>query len=274
MTARETYEYWVRARLCGPKFWDVPVNTKKLNDWINTNRDGLVTLDTLAEAEDALRNYLDWKPDRLTKEEIDQRAAEEKLQKDIVAQNAVIEQWLRDEAPLGLLINGRFYLEDANKITQFVVRNHGAFTPEALRDAVKVLTESNALTYWDRSPAAMELRNQPALPPRRMSETALIEAGLKQQPKQKSHADTDGQFNDPTEKIRNFAKKLLGNAQDPYEIKANQLVIQNRSGRVDNAATEQLRQVIVKRNNVIDWELTYKKRNELCDGADRLRNRD
>ena len=96
-----------------------------------------------------------------------EKIAAEATAKAVAANDKIVALWLENEAPLGLIVDGTLYGSSQDKIVAYFHRNYPGLqviTAQILSEAV--LTLGPALDWFDRSPDAMQLRNQPAPPPR------------------------------------------------------------------------------------------------------------
>src|SRR5580704_12030175 len=164
------FKYWfefVKPREF-PTLADVHSNGQKIGDYIDREFSGVFSIGNISIAVEKLKNNLHGlgvaTPEQLAK--LQAKTAEQKeaerLQQIEAQKVATVESWLKNHAPLGLLVDGRLTGSDADKVWQFIKSRAGdVVTIENLNTAVRVLTESNALTYFDRSPDTMKLRNIP-----------------------------------------------------------------------------------------------------------------
>jgi hypothetical protein len=258
-------------------FIDDNFNAQLIGDFVETMKDGEYSFDNFTSAVRNLEiaNRLHLKSKLLTPEEIAQRAAEEKAKTDVEEQNALIKTWLSEHAPRALLTSqGILDPDDARKVANYVERNNaGVFTIESLNDAVIAL--SSSLTWLSPDPAERQLRNytpKPA-PPRKLSEQAQLDAGLKIQ-RLKGH-DLDGNFKNPAEAIRTVAQKLTRNVEDPEQVAAMQIQIQDRRGRIDRAKVEEMRSQVLKDRTTgkTNWAETRKLWNRFADKCERDKNK-
>lgn len=243
-------------------------------EYIREHNDGIVSYSFLCQAvlDPSVLNRLHLKTGRWTADQISQKAAEEKAANEAARINQIAADWVKNECPLGLLEGTDLYSENSDRIVAYIKRHGGQVSAETFNQAVRALMKTNSLVWLSDE---TEIRNQPPAPPRKLSHQAQIEAGLIPDDsisKLRSHIN-DSAIIDPNKRMKEIIKKVIG-PSNPWQQRADALVITDRRGRIDQGKTSQLRQVFVERNGKTDWELTYKKRNEICDGANRLRNRD
>lgn len=248
-------------------------NGQILADYLKEHNQGVISYAALCRAvkDFAVLNRLHLKIGRCSANMITAKAEEERQQNEADRVNQIAADWVNNCCPRGLLLGSDLYDENSNRLVAYIMKHGGKVSLESLSDAVRHLIETNSLVWLSED---RELRNQPATPPRKLSRQAQIDAGMipdDSVSKLRSHTNNASLVN-PADKMRETVKRLF--PDNPWELKANLLVITDRRGRIDQSKTADLRRVIVKRNDKTDWELTYKKRNEICDGADRLRNRD
>src|SRR6202035_4015680 len=99
-----------------------------------------------------------------------------------------------------------------------------------------------ALDGFDRSPEAMQLRNQPAPPPRKMSENMMIEAGLKKDPSTiQTHADDKPMISmqETAHKAKEVFRKAhnLPSDEEQWKTKAESISVTTKSGKFDHRRT-------------------------------------
>jgi hypothetical protein len=219
---------------------------------------------------------------RKSREEKAKEAAVKQRAEQIDANNkAVLANWLEQECPLGLLVNGTLYPSTLDKIIACLDKNHSnnsgemILTPAMLSAAVTTL--SNSLDYFSEDRV---LRNQP--PPKsrgqilheKLSEKAKREAGMLPPERLKGHRE-DGKLTDPNEVMRKIASKLSRNVNDPDEAAAMNILIQDRRGRIDRGKIEQMRSKVIRnpRTGETNWAATRKIWNDFADRAEREKNK-
>ena len=118
----------------------------------------------------------------------------------------------------------------------FFRRNYSGLdivTPAILSEAVTVL--GPALDWFDRSPEAMQLRNQPAPPPRKMSEQMKIQAGLTKDP-DSVHTHKDDKPLISMQETAHMAKEAfrkehnLPSDEEQWKVKAEAISVTTKSG--------------------------------------------
>lgn len=201
-------------------------------------------------------------------------------------QTAIAFQWLADICPTGLkTARGSLTRTDVEKIGEFIDRNyHGIWSVDALNDAVEKL--SNVLTWFDDSPEARALRGQP-VKQRVLSDQALRDAGMK--PNRLPSHTQDTQPISQRELLQKIATNILKTLPEdvrnynPFKAKAQAMVVQGRSGRIDRYQTDELLKIFASRDpqavNIsdpedprIDWPETCRLRERFQDAIDRRRN--
>jgi hypothetical protein len=130
-----------------------------------------------------------------------------------------------------------------------------------------------ALDWFDRSPEAMQLRNQPAPPPRMMSEKMQIQAGLKKDPDSvHTHKDDKPMISmqETAHMAKEATRKKLGlpSEEEEWKTKAESISVTTKSGKFDHRRTQELRQSFAHTDATktkIDWKQTHLLRQKLAD---------
>jgi hypothetical protein len=218
--------------------------------------------------------------------EIAEKAEAERLEKISAHNVAVATSYLLNRAPSGLLVNGDFYQESADKIIVFLKRNYPnqPITDAMLTEAIETLGFTNgvaggSLDWFDKSPSAVVFRNVPPPPPRKLSRQAQIDAGMiLAESERPSHAKTDGNFNSPRELIQFMAQEELkrrGITEDPEMVAADQISVTNRHGRLDHSFNAQLKKIFAhNRDGSPNGTETKRLRMAAASEYERRRNRD
>ena len=201
-------------------------------------------------------------------------------------QTAVALQWLADICPTGLkTARGTLSRTDVEKIGEFIDRNYGGiWSVDALNDAVEKL--ATVLTWFDHSQEARAHRGQP-VKQRHLSDQALRDAGMKPN-RLPSHTE-DTKPISQRELLQKIAKNILRTMPEeirnynPFKAKAQAMVIQGRSGRIDAYQTQELLKIFASREpgavNItspddprIDWPETVRLRERFQNAIDNRRN--
>jgi hypothetical protein len=135
-----------------------------------------------------------------------------------------------------------------------------------------------ALDWFDRSAEAMQLRNQPAPPPRKLSEQAQIDAGIKPVRLKGHEADKPMvSMQEAAQKARELFEKQHGlpSEEQLYKNKAEALSVTNRQGKFDHAKTSELRQIFARNNanGSVNWKVIFALRNKAADKIEKEKNR-
>jgi hypothetical protein len=260
-------------------------NTNILIDYIRYSCDGyfsVLNLSRGARLNDSNlhgRGVADTPAQKLAKEkEAAQKKQDEEDAKAGAANDKVIADWIRDECPTGLIVNNTYgcgdplYGSSQDKIAAFFHRNYpGQTVVTAAILSEAVLTLGQSLDWFDRSPEAMQLRGQPAPPPKKMTEKMMIEAGLKQDPSTiQTHSDDKPvvPFSEVARQAKEVVRKKLGmpSEEDEWQVKAEQISVTTKSGKFDHTKTAEIRKCFAtnKTTGKIDWKETYKLRDQLA----------
>jgi hypothetical protein len=217
------------------------------------------------------------------REEKAKAAAAKQRAEQIDANNkAVLANWLRNECPTGLLVNGTLYPSTLDKIIAYLDKNHSnnsgemMLTPAMLSAAVTTL--SNSLDWFSSKPEDHVLRNQPAPPSReevlrsRLSDKALQDAGMK--PRRLRGHENDNKLKDPSKEIQAFTRRELERrgVRDPFQERLESLCVMG-FGRVDAGKTAQVRAIRVMKDGQVDWEASFRKADQLATQFENQKNR-
>jgi hypothetical protein len=262
-----------------PDLEDSPSNGHKIADYIEQNHGGVYSVQNISAAVKALQSNLLGlgvvSPEQTARraKEAAAKAEAERIQK-IAEHNAkVATEYLQNRAPSGLLVNGDFYPATQDKIIAFLQRNYPSqqITDAMLTEAITVMWSS--LDWFDKSDAATQFRNVLPPPPRRLSHQARIDAGLELPEDLRSHTK-DSALKNPAEQMRKIVKKLTGGMEDPELLKADQISVTNRHGRVDHGFNAKLREIFARRGDgTVDGAETRRLRTAAADEYERRRNR-
>jgi hypothetical protein len=205
----------------------------------------------------------------------------ERIQKITESNQVVIQAWLKNECPLGLVVNGDLYAATQDMLVAFIRRNYYSkgvehLTPAMLTAAVQTL--GDALTWFDRSPDSMQLRNQPPPPPRTMSDRAKREAGMIPQERQKRADEIPMKTMQEVAAVAlAAAQKRMGiNPEQEWKNKAEAVWVGNRQGKKDHGRSQDLQKTFVWKDaakTIPDWEQTYILRDKLATVIERDKNR-
>jgi hypothetical protein len=266
------YQDWIKRFAVNEGFIANSYNSEVIDAWLDSHNKHY-SYDNLNAALEANRSRLDGVLSLEQKQEIAR-------QKQIADHNnAVAAAWLADECPAGLLVNGDLAPSSMDKVILFIRRNFPSteiVTAAMLSEAVTTL--DGALDWFSPvdSPDRL-LRNQPAPPSResKLSEKAKREGGLLLPERQvKSHAESDGKFTNPAEKMRTVIKRLTSEMDNPDKTFCETLSTTNRHGRVDHGFVAALRKVFVNnRDGSVNWKETRRARVAKCDAYEKERNR-
>ena len=134
-----------------------------------------------------------------------------------------------------------------------------------------VLTLGPSLDWFDRSPDAMQLRNQPPPPPKLMTEKIMIEAGLKQDPSTiQTHKDDKPlvSMQEVAHMAKEDTRKKLGlpSEEEEWQAKAELISVTTKSGKFDHTKTADIRKSFAKDKTTgeINWKETYALRDRLA----------
>jgi hypothetical protein len=250
-------------------------NAVLIGNWVEENRGGEYSF---ANFNSAIADpHIDNRLHRLTvletaAQKAERLAAEQKV-KDDAAQLALVQAWLVQNCPKGLITSsGEPYAGDIDKIIEFVRTNYNLrFSVEALNASVMVLGPTLTWMCPPDSPDRL-IRNMPEKK-RQISERMAIEAGLKKPMLANPHAN-DGKFVDPNEKMKAFIKKSLGKT-DPDLEAADRISCTNRFGRIDHAFTQSLREMFVYHpdGKTVNGKATLLLRRQKAEEYEKNRNR-
>jgi len=258
---------------------DCPENGTKLATFIEHHFQGEYSYDNLSFAMNSMRSNLigigvastPAMQAEIAKREADRKAAEE-AQKAAVHNNTTIANFVKNHAPLDLIINGDFSSTTQDRLVEFVKHKYPGqlLSNEILKDGIETMWDS--LGWFSREPADRVFRNI-RKPERVLSQKAKEEAGLVPQSDLRSHA-TDGKFTNPNDAIRDLLKKVSGQNEGPEEIAANKISVNTRFSKIDWGATASIRKIFVRdRKGGIDWSQTLKARLDAASDYERQRNR-
>lgn len=266
----------------GPKegLVDCPENGVKLAQFIEHHFQGEYSYDNLSYAMESQRNNLIGIGVALTpamQQEIARREqarkAAELAQQQSAHNQTVILNFIERHAPTGLIIKGDFYPATQDKLVAFIVNKYPGqlLTNAMLKEAIETLWTS--LDWFDKAPEATVFRNV-VKAPRVLSEQAKIEAGMLPQRDLRSHAETDGKFVNPNEKLREMLKRVAGEGEGPDQIAAEKISVNTRFNRLDHGATQAIRKIFIRdRKGGIDWSQTLKARLDAASDFECQRNR-
>jgi hypothetical protein len=275
-------EHWLKY-FAGEDYIDDEHNRDVMLNYIKFNLKGEVTTQTLNQARDACYANLHGLGVARTPAQLAAKAAREKAAAEQQRQERLaaalqhtVTVWLDKHCPLGLKAsNGEPFEGDVHRIIEYLKTNYGPayqngqITVENLNAAVETLAP--VLTWFSND---REIRNKPVPPPRKLSEKALIEAGMKIARDPRNHA-RDGQFTNPASTMRKIVKKLVGHT-DPDLIKADQIsVINGKTGKVDHSFTAELRKIkVFNKDGSVNGRETLRLRNAAADEYIRRSTRD
>jgi hypothetical protein len=274
---KDVVEHWLK-HFKG-EYVDDEHNREIMINFIKYTLKGEVTTETLNQARTA--NYANlhglgvaWTPEQLAakaKAETDRKAAEEQ-QRRIDADMVVAGNYIKNYAPTGLICGTDFYGATSDKIIAFIKNRYPGqpLSNEQITEAIRTLW--NSLDFFDRSDAALQFRNI-AKPERKLSQQARIDAGLELPENLRTHTK-DSALKNPAEQMRKILKKLTGGMEDPELLKADQISVNNRYGRVDHSFTADLRKIVKYRpDGSIDGRETLRLRTAAATEYERRRNR-
>ena len=197
----------------------------------------------------------------------------------------IIEIWLRDICPLGLLTrSGRLAPADANLIEEYVRRNHQGqeLSFETLNEACTNLSVQDKLTWWDLTPENTVYRGAfaPAKPVKReLTDEELVERGLKtpRTPNVHSHLnDTPVKPLSESPVVIRAKKAEAQQKEAEFKRKAEEIAaLYYSSGKLDHKATRGLRGVFVyfdAAKTQVNWEETYKYRRIAAEKYDKKKS--
>ena len=260
-----------------PTFLDSANNARMMHEWLRANNLDYA-LNTLTAAATALKHQYELRTTEIIAAEQAAKAKAEEQQRLTQKNVEVVNFWLKNHAPLGLLgASGEPFAGDIDRFVEFVNRNYdGVFSIEALNAAVTVLTP--VLTFYDRSPEAIQLRNVPPPPPRALSVQARRDAGLLPVNPNGSQSHTKDSAPMTPQEIAQQTKagimKKLGmpSEEEAWRIKAEALQIMGRRG-VNWRETDDLRKSFIwkpgQKGRVPDWKATFELRSQLADAAEK-----
>jgi hypothetical protein len=166
VTPQEVFEYWFDTEVptvC-PKLINDDWNVRLIETFVFANKRNVFSPENLTAAVQdswvASQLHIE-----LTPEEKAAKAEQERIARVAGLLQQTINVWLERHCPTGLLAsNGEPFEGDVHRLIEYLKRNcgdryeNGTITVEDLNAAVRTLTESNVLTYFDRSPEAMRIR--------------------------------------------------------------------------------------------------------------------
>jgi hypothetical protein len=270
-------------------------NGRKIATYIEAVHQGHWEPNTVTEAVRSLQNNLiglgvaTTTKKKKAAQKTAEAAAKQRAEQIDAHNQATIVKWLRDECPLGLIVNGDLYGTTQDKVIAFIKRTLSGkeliLTPQLLSDAVATL--GPALDWFSRASEDVVLRNQPAPPTReqkladRLSEKAKREGGLlpieRQQP---SHVDTDKPLKSAADLVKFLAQEELKRrgftgAEDPEMIAADQISVTNRYGKLDHAFNSNLKKIFARNaDGSVNTKKTKEARLAAATEYERRRNRD
>jgi len=265
-------------------------NGRKIATYIEAVHHGHWEPDKVTEAVRSLQNNLIGlgvatdEQKKNAAQQMAEAAAKQRAEQIDAHNQATIVKWLRDECPLGLIVNGDLYGTTQDKVIAFIKRALSGkeliLTPRLLSDAVATL--GPALDWFSRASEDVVLRNQPAPPSRqeilsnRLSEKAKREGGmLPPEMERPSHAKNDGNLKSPQDLIKFMAQEELrrkGVTSSPIMAEADAIVVQNRRGKVDPGKTAEIRKILIYTNGKLDEARTLQARNKAADAYENLKN--
>jgi hypothetical protein len=265
-------------------------NGRKIATYIEAVHHGHWEPDKVTEAVRSLQNNLIGlgvatdEQKKNAAQQMAEAAAKQRAEQIDAHNQATIVKWLRDECPLGLIVNGDLYGTTQDKVIAFIKRALSGkeliLTPRLLSDAVATL--GPALDWFSRASEDVVLRNQPAPPTRqeilssRLSEKAKREGGLLPPKSDRAtHSDSDGKFRDPIKEIKDVVKTALQRqgVKDPWQERLENIVVQGRGGKIDAVKSTELRTVRVIVNGEVDWRASFQKADKLADIYEAQKNR-